>query len=494
MTVPFNTIPTALRVPLFYAEVDRSAANQGGDEIKRTLLVGQRRSTGTVAAGVLTRVTSAAAAAQLFGIGSMLHLMAEAYFAGDGLGEVWAIALDDNGAGVAATGSIRVMVLGSAGVIPLYIAGRSIPVPVLAGDTKPLLATRIMQAVTDAFGLPVSAVSDGIDKVTFTALNKGTLGNKIDVRLGYQGEAMPNGLQLTIVGMNGGATDPLTGAAVDAMGDEPFEFIAWPYVAGGGLGAIGAELDDSANGRWGPLRQLYGHAVSFMSGTVGELDAEGGLHNDPHVSLVGLYGSPTWPPAAAAAVTAAVATGIRVDPARPLQTIPVPAILPPAKGDRFTIVERNALLYAGIATLAINPRTGAASLERVITTYQTNAFGTPDESCLDCETLFTIAESIRRLKAAITSKYPRHKLVSDGTRLAPGQPAVSPSTLRAELVAAYDRMEDDGLVENVDAFAAGLIVERNASNPSRVDVLFPPDLANGLRIFALLNQFRLQYA
>jgi phage tail sheath gpL-like len=46
----------------------------------------------------------------------------------------------------------------------------------------------------------------------------------------------------------------------------------------------------------------------------------------------------------------------------------------------------------------------------------------------------------------------------------------------------------------MEAFRAHLIVQRNADDPNRLDVLFPPDLVNQLRIFAVLAQFRLQYA
>ena len=42
-------------------------------------------------------------------------------------------------------------------------------------------------------------------------------------------------------------------------------------------------------------------------------------------------------------------------------------------------------------------------------------------------------------------------------------------------------------------FKAHLIVERDPNNPNRVNVLYPPDLINQLRIFAVLAQFRLQY-
>ncbi len=48
-------------------------------------------------------------------------------------------------------------------------------------------------------------------------------------------------------------------------------------------------------------------------------------------------------------------------------------------------------------------------------------------------------------------------------------------------------------MENFDLFQKHLIVERNQNDPNRLDVLFPPDYVNQLRVFAVLNQFRLQY-
>lgn len=53
--------------------------------------------------------------------------------------------------------------------------------------------------------------------------------------------------------------------------------------------------------------------------------------------------------------------------------------------------------------------------------------------------------------------------------------------------------EREGIVENAEAFNQYLIVERDPKNPNRLSVLFPPDLVNQLRVFALLYQFRLQY-
>ena len=54
-------------------------------------------------------------------------------------------------------------------------------------------------------------------------------------------------------------------------------------------------------------------------------------------------------------------------------------------------------------------------------------------------------------------------------------------------------METLGLVENTEAFKAALIVERNADNQNRLDILYGPDLVNQLRVFAVNTQFRLNY-
>ena len=111
---------------------------------------------------------------------------------------------------------------------------------------------------------------------------------------------------------------------------------------------------------------------------------------------------------------------------------------------------------------------------------------------MDSETLFTAAYCLRYLYAAITSKYPRHKLAADGTRFAAGQAIVTPAVIRGELIAAYAQLIFQGLAQNAEAFAANVIVQQDPNNPNRLNVLFPPEYINQLRVFGVLNQFRLQ--
>jgi len=68
---------------------------------------------------------------------------------------------------------------------------------------------------------------------------------------------------------------------------------------------------------------------------------------------------------------------------------------------------------------------------------------------------------------------------------------MTPKLGKAEALGWFREMEKLGLVEGFDQFKADLVVERNASNPNRLDVLLPPDLINQLMITAAQIQFRL---
>ncbi|NJT73891.1 DNA circularization protein [Escherichia coli] len=114
-------------------------------------------------------------------------------------------------------------------------------------------------------------------------------------------------------------------------------------------------------------------------------------------------------------------------------------------------------------------------MQRDVTTYRKNAYGVADNSYLDSETLHTSAYVLRKLKSVITSKYGRHKLASDGTRFGPGQAIVTPAVIKGELLATYRQLERAGIVENYELFKQYLVVERDASDPNRLNTLFPPD-------------------
>ncbi|MFM0191645.1 hypothetical protein PQQ65_01020 [Paraburkholderia strydomiana] len=169
------------------------------------------------------------------GPGSMLALMTAAYRARDSFGEVWYLPLADDGAAVAAAGSLNFTAQATSnGTLNLYIGGQRLTMAVSSSQRPAQLATVLAAAVTAATDLPVTAAVDGTttSKVNFTAKNKGTAGNDIDLHLNCRGaaggESTPAGLTTTIVAMTGGTTNPALTSALASLGDTTYDFIAFP--------------------------------------------------------------------------------------------------------------------------------------------------------------------------------------------------------------------------------------------------------------------------
>ncbi|WP_241085734.1 phage tail sheath subtilisin-like domain-containing protein [Candidatus Vondammii sp. HM_W22] len=484
MSISMNQIPTNVRVPLVYIEFDNSRAVQGTPAISHQLLVfGQRLAVGSVAADVPTRITSDAQAED----GSMLAEMLLALRQANRYTETWAIALDDDGAAAAATGNIDTSGTATrSGTLNACIGGKRVRVGISSGDTGEAVATALATAINADTTLPVTAqINSEATQVDLTARNKGEAANDIDLRVNYyQGERTPSSITVVITDMSGGTANPDIADGIAAMGDEWWNSLVMPYTDTANLDTLQMKLAD----RWEPLRMIDGIAYSAHKGTHGTTGTFGGGRNDHLVSCLGTGASPT-PPWIWAAVYAGVAAfSITNDPARPLQTLVLDGILPPVVEDRWTMEERNLLLYDGISTYSVT-RDGKVQIERAITTYQTNRYGVADPSYLDVTTPATLGYIRFATRARITQKFPRHKLADDGTRFGPGQAIVTPSIIRAELLALFRELEEKGLVENFDQYQADLIVERNADDRNRVDVMSPPDLVNQLRIFAEQIQF-----
>ncbi len=494
MAISFNSIPSNVRVPLFYAEVDNSMANSGSTTLRRLIVAQVNDGQTPPELGQLTLVSSQSLANAIGGQGSMLAAMYAAHRLSDPFGEVWCLPLA-KGVGAAAVGTVTITGPATAsGLLSLYVGGTRVQAAVVAGDASNVVAAALAAAINANPDLPVTAAA-ALGVVTVTAKFSGALGNDIGLILNFlgreSGETIPAGLGVVVGAMASGAGAPDMAAATAALGDEEFEFITLPWTDTASLDVWQVVMGDSS-GRWSWVKQLYGHVYGAKRGTLGTLVAAGLLRNDQHMTIAGLEASapsPVWVEAAAYAARAAVF--ISADPARPTQTGELTGLRPAPASARFMLSERQSLLNNGIATRMYSG--GALRIERAITTYRRNAYDQPDDSYLDSETMHQTAHILRFLRSRITSKYGRHKLADDGTRYGAGQAIVTPSVIRGELIAAYYELEAAGIVENAEVFAKYLIVERNASNPSRLDVLFPPDYVNQLRVFALLNQFRLQY-
>ena len=486
MPIAFNDIPAALRLPGVYIEFDNRLAG-GNDIARKVLYIGQRLAAGSVAAGVPTRVTNVETQPDdYFGRGSMLSEMLKAGKAADPWMDTWAIALNENGAGVAASGTITATgPATAAGTINLYIAGKRVQVAVTAGQAQNSIATAIAAAINGDNTLPITAAVNGVtlNQVDLTCRWRGETGNAIDVRANYYGESLPKGVALAIVALAGGTTNPDIATAIAAFGNEWWNWIVMPFTDAANLTALETELND----RWGPMEQKGARAFTAHRGTLSATTTFGNGRNSAHVSCIGTGIAPEPPYIWAAVNAQAAAKQLAIDPARPLNTVVLTGLKAPAIADRWTDSERNLALYDGISTYKVIA--GSCVIEKQITMYQLNASGIADTSYLPIH----VPETLERMRfdriARISQKFPRHKLSATDEKFGAGQPVMTSALMRSELADLYKGWIEKAWCQDFEGYMASVVIEIDTQN-SRVSVQDSPRLIGQAEVFAQQIQFR----
>ena len=497
MSISFNNIPTDTRIPGEYTEVDNSRALQNLiQNPHKVLILGQKLSSGSAPLETVKAVSSDGLADGFFGTGSILARMCNIFKENNPNTELHAIALSNDG-GVKAENVFKIasgLSTTDATTLYLLVNNEKVTVTLVSAWSTTDINSAVLTKVNENSDLPViaaaSASAAGSNHIVFTAVQSGTLGNYVDIRMNhFAGEESPTGYSdgdFTITSMTGGSVDPDLGDAWAIIDGEQYHYIIQPYIDAANLTEIEEELED----RFKPLEGIQGHGFTAVRGTQASCTTLGNTRNSPHNTIIGAYDSPSCPEEWAAAMGAQAADKLNNDPARPLHTLKLKSIGAPPVASRFNNAERNILLYDGISTFTVD-NSGNVLIERAITTYQTNALGIPDVSYLDVNTLATIGEIRYQYKARMMSRFisPRFKLADDTFPVQPGQKVATPSIVKEEIVGLFAQLRDEGLIENLDEFIDNLIVERNATDRNRVDVLLPPDLINQFRIMATLFQF-----
>jgi len=173
-----------------------------------------------------------------------------------------------------------------------------------------------------------------------------------------------------------------------------------------------------------------------------------------------------------------------------LKSVKVPGVLAPRLKDRLSYNERTLLVRDGISTTTVS-RDGNTYLERVVTTYQENAAGIADSSLSSLETKWTVDYYRYVVRTQIALKFPRHKLVDDGTNIAPGQKFVSPQIVNDLITAIEADLEAAGIIEQTEQSRKRRKVVRSLTDPDRINAVLPPNLVNQFRTFAASVQYKL---
>lgn len=486
MSISYDTIASTVRTPLAFIEIDNSGAITGTPALLyRNLMMGIRFTSGRVPAGEVVRITRKDEASEAFGLGSQLATMAIAFLNTNPFADLWCLAVDDAPDGARAEGTLKLTgPCSQSGQLALMIAGTKAYVNVKVGDSAKALAQKTAEVINLLTSLPVTAAA-AEDTVTLTAKWSGLTGNDIDVRVNYYtGEMLPAGIGCTITPMSGATGNPDLAQTIAAFGETWWNYVINPFTDTANLDLLATEFVS----RWGGMRQIDSTCFQAYRGTHGQTSTFGTARNDYLLSTVGTNFAPE-PPYIWAAVLAAVAVGsLSIDPARPLQTLTLTGLKPPIVADRWTQNERNLHLYDGISTYTVDAG-GYVQIERCITMYRLNKYGSPDPSYLDVETIATLSYIRYAIRTRITQKFPRHKLAENGTRFGPGQAMVTPAIITDELLALFTELEERGLVENFDAYKTTLLVERDTNDRNRLNVRSNEDLVNQFRIYAHAIQY-----
>jgi phage tail sheath gpL-like len=439
-------------------------------------------------------MTSQTNAKALFGTGSQLARMDAIRRQNDPFGEWWVLPLADDPASVAASGKISFAGSPSqGGTVALYVGGAAVPSIVSPPMTADQIAAAVAGTVNANRNLPVTAAAAAAE-VTFTAKNAGLCGNDIDLRVNYYGppagEFTPPGLTYIITAMAGGATNPSAGLTAGLATLPPSRWGAVASAYGTDPPCLDAlqEFMNDISGEWAWSAMRYGSVFAAQSNTLGMLQTNGTERNDQHAVIMGVYRMPSPPEELAAAIGGAVQQAIRADPGGSLNGISLIGVLPPAAIDRFHPDDQNTLLWSGISTYVVD-QGGTMHVQKLITTYQTDLFGDPDDSYLYVETLYRIAYALSDMKTDLDTTFAGSRLADDGTRFGVGINVVTPAIIKAHIAERYNYLIGLGIVQDAAQFQAGLDVERDPVNRNRVNVLWPGIMVDDLDIIAGVAQF-----
>jgi len=468
--ISFDSIPSSIRKPGKYIEFNtKTAVRALPANNQRVLIVAQRLAAGTVAALTPTTVFSDAEAGKYFGSGSIAQLMVRAAIKAYAYLDLTVCALDDS----ASTPVKRVETLTltgpatSTGTLTLYIGNVRVQVGINTSDTAVAIATALAAALANLPDLPFTAAqgtTPNDHKITFTAKNAGTVANQVD----FACEITAASVTGTLAQTTAGSVDPDVSTALAAVFAEEYNIVVTPFNDSTSLTALKTHLDSVS----GPMEQRPGIGVYGYDGLLASCTTLSAGVNSGRIDCAYLRGTRSPAYEVAAAFGAVMASASEEDPARPLNTLALTGIAAPAIADRLSRTEQENLLYNGVTPLEVGPGE-VVEIVRAVSTYIHDAQGIDDPSLLDITTIRTLDYVRKAVRERIALRFPREKLSSR-----------TPAAVRDQIIDVLDRLEDLEIVEEVDANADGVVVERDEQDVNRLNAKIPVDVVNGLHVFA----------
>jgi phage tail sheath gpL-like len=263
-----------------------------------------------------------------------------------------------------------------------------------------------------------------------------------------------------------GETEPDISAALAATALGKFTILVPAWYSQAAMTALKLHIDTYTDS----IEQQSIIGIGALVSTLSAATTLADQVNSGAICLAVLPGTTSTARQVAAAFAAMVAS--EEDPARPLNTLELIGIAPPPIAKRLGRTEQETCLANGVTPLEVGPGE-TVQIVRAVTTYTQSANGADDVSLLDLTTIRTLYYVRQACRDRIRLRFPRAKLSSR-----------TPAAVRGELLDVLKKCEDLEIVEEVDANAPGLVVERSAQDVNRLNASIPTDVVNGLHVFA----------
>lgn len=485
MSLPLPSGYTPSLLPRIAIAVRLGVGPQPASNDYAVCMLGNKTTAGLMAAATPTEVSGVDDANVQCGARSELAHMSRAWFGIAPRGRASVCAVAENGSAVAATATLAFATTATAaGVVRLRIGGRRLPEVVIAsGDTASAVASAVNAMIGLYTDLPCTAgVSTAT--VTLTAAQGGPRGNDIRVVC----EIVPAGTSAVgmTVALNGGSAATKvdgrfgTDSATAGSGADDFT-AALSAVYAGHYDFLICACNDDTNRALVKTHVVNASAISEgrrRAAVCGSIESSNSTvrtdattANEPRVQIMRLKGAHNGTGELAAAYVAAHIYGDGRLPgiAQYLDAkqngLQLATIYAPEVTDYQTSTEQAADLAAGVSPLAasrLNP--GYAEVVRPVTTRTVAASGATSYLVIDPSKVRVADEVADRIEAFAAANYADKNLTTNppDPDQTPSSPYVIwPSAIRDDLLSILRQMEDEGLLQNVNAHADAVAVEIN---------------------------------
>jgi phage tail sheath gpL-like len=448
-----------------------------GVEEHKVLVVGQKLSAGTAAAGLTPDVPRTFAEINtLFGTGSHLAMILRKFREINPYSRVDVLALADNGSGTA--GTAKILFAGTATESKrIYVdvvssEYHSYAVDVVSGDAHTAIVTKLLAAIAlDTYRPFAETSTDTGASVTCTAKNKGTLCNAwlLRVRDAYNRPATVAGITMTLTGWADGATDPSLTSLFDPVENIRYQGILWPqaYTTSAAKTWIDARFNLDNDIKDGVVVQWAHDSYANLKTLAQGLNSPSWMLLTNEIMNAAYWKGPHLPEAPdvlAAQFLAARARRFETDidisdlvvnnqsrdqfggrhtASLPYFNTPFTGVGLPHEGSGFTRAEQLDLEGEGVSVVGANVTGNTVIAGTIVTTYQNDAAGNPDDTWKWLEWRDTHSIIREFFVNNLREDFAQHRL-SVGATVA-NMAMVTEPILRAAMGEYYDILSQDAL-------------------------------------------------